>query len=160
MSLAGRPLNRALGGLLVVGALGAAAYYWGNGLSDAAVTIDYRDANTVALGRALYAQHCADCHGEKLEGEVNWQIRDASGRLPAPPHDESGHTWHHSDQQLFELTKYGPIAFVGGNYESNMPGFEHVLDDREILGILAFIKSSWPEVIRRHHNEINQRAQN
>ena len=27
--------------------------------------------------------------------------------LPAPPHNETGHTWHHPDEMLFAITKYG-----------------------------------------------------
>ena len=124
------------------------------------MAIDYRDAETVALGDEVHAKHCASCHGASLEGQPKWRERRADGRLPAPPHDESGHTWHHSDQQLFELTKYGPAAFVGGGYESDMQGYEGVLTDSEILAVLAFIKSTWPNEIRERHDQINQRAGN
>ena len=69
----------------------------------------------------------------------------SSGRMPAPPHDASGHTWHHRDDVLFRLVKEGVTAVVGGGYESDMPGFAGVLSDEEIRAILAFIKSTWPE---------------
>jgi mono/diheme cytochrome c family protein len=132
--------------------------YWEFGRSASAVAIDYRNADTVALGKEVYIQQCASCHGPGLEGQPNWRERRADGRLPAPPHDESGHTWHHSDQQLFELTKYGTAAFVGGSFESDMQGYEDDLTDREILAVLAFIKSSWPKEIRERHDQLNQRA--
>jgi hypothetical protein len=45
--------------------------------------------------------------GANLEGQPNWKERQANGRLPAPPHDASGHTWHHPDAQLFGITKQG-----------------------------------------------------
>ena len=61
----------------------------------------------VALGKQVYATQCASCHGANLEGQTNWQVRGPDGKLPAPPHDQTGHTWHHSDAHLFELTKYG-----------------------------------------------------
>ncbi len=99
---------------------------------------------TLADGEALYAEHCAVCHGAQLEGQPNWQERLPSGRLPAPPHDATGHTWHHPDAMLLEITKHGPGALVEG-YESDMPGFAGVLSDDEIIAILAFIKSTWPE---------------
>ena len=35
-----------------------------------------------------------------------------SGRMPAPPHDASGHTWHHRDDVLFRLVKEGVTAVV------------------------------------------------
>ncbi len=98
----------------------------------------------ILLGRSLYAQHCASCHGIKLEGEPDWQTPRPNGRMPAPPHDASGHTWHHSDDELFTITKKGLGAVVPG-HESDMPTFESILSDDEIRTILAFIKSTWPE---------------
>src|SRR4051812_32095664 len=76
------------------------------------------DAKVVAQGQAIYAARCASCHGEKLEGQPNWQLRDASGRLPAPPHDAKGHTWHHPDEVLFRITKYGVAK------AANIPGYQ------------------------------------
>lgn len=101
-------------------------------------------AAALAKGRDLYLQYCASCHGENLEGQPNWQTRLANGRLPAPPHDASGHTWHHSDEVLFRIVKEGLDAIAPG-YESDMPAFGDVLSDTEIEAILAYIKSTWPE---------------
>ena len=75
-------------------------------------------------------------------------MRNADGTLPAPPHDVTGHTWHHGDQLLFELTKWGPQAVIGSDYKSAMPGFSDTLSDDEIWATLAFIKSRWPDEIR------------
>lgn len=105
-----------------------------------------------ARGAALYLEYCASCHGEELEGEMNWHTPKEDGTLPAPPHDESGHTWHHGDALLFNYTKLGgqvalESAGVSG-FQSGMPGFADQLSDREIRDILAFIKSTWPEKIR------------
>ncbi|SHG86961.1 c-type cytochrome [Cognatishimia maritima] len=105
--------------------------------------IPYQDAESVARGAVLYQDNCAACHGEALEGQENWQQRDEDGFLPAPPHDETGHTWHHGDGLLFDITKRGTAAVVGDGYQSNMPGFAEVLSDQEILDTLAFIKSTW-----------------
>ena len=73
-----------------------------------------RDAmGDVALGAAVYRDHCASCHGANLEGQPDWMARKPDGRLPAPPHDATGHTWHHADEQLFQMTKKGmapPLA--------------------------------------------------
>ena len=95
------------------------------------------------VGRQLYAENCAACHGANLEGQPNWRERLPSGRLPAPPHDATGHTWHHSDEQLFQITKHGLEALVP-DYESDMPGFGDVLSDEEIRAVLDYIKSTWP----------------
>ncbi|MBS1302943.1 cytochrome c [Loktanella sp. SALINAS62] len=98
----------------------------------------------IALGQDLYAANCASCHGANLEGQPDWRSRNENGRMPAPPHDASGHTWHHADRQLFTITKLGVSAIVPG-YESDMPAFEGILSDGEIAAVLAFIKSTWPE---------------
>ena len=115
----------------------------------------YRDSEVVALGQAVYAEYCAACHGEALEGQPDWTERDADGYLPAPPHDETGHTWHHPDAQLFTIVKLGTEAVVGGNYRSNMMGYGDVLRDDEIVAVLAYIKSTWPRRIIERHDELN-----
>jgi len=112
----------------------------------------------VAAGAGIYQAQCAGCHGADLGGEPDWRQPKESGRMPAPPHDETGHTWHHPDIQLFMLTKYGVAAVVGDGYESDMPGFEDVLTDREILQVLAYIKNSWPDGIIARHDQINAAA--
>jgi mono/diheme cytochrome c family protein len=102
------------------------------------------DAETVKLGAQQYAQHCAACHGAKLEGQPNWRQRLANGRLPAPPHDETGHTWHHPDEVLFAITKYGLVPpYAPKDYESDMPAFGDKLSDTEIRAVLAYIESHW-----------------
>lgn len=98
----------------------------------------------VADGRALYGENCAACHGADLEGQPDWKTLLPSGRLPAPPHDASGHTWHHSDAQLLRIIRDG-LAAIAPGYETDMPAFGDVLTDTEIVAILDFIKSTWPE---------------
>ena len=116
------------------------------------------DAQVVARGKAVYAAQCAACHGASLEGQPNWHERDASGRLPAPPHDASGHTWHHPDQVLFDITKYGVAkAAKIPDYVTAMPKYEGVLSDDEIVAVLSFIKAQWPPEIRNQQNEVNKR---
>jgi mono/diheme cytochrome c family protein len=106
---------------------------------------DPRDAAKVAAGAGIYRQDCAACHGERLEGQPNWRVRLPNGRLPAPPHDESGHTWHHPDDILFGITKHGlvPGKYAPAGYESDMPAFAGKLSDDEIWAVLAYIKRHW-----------------
>lgn len=106
----------------------------------------------VEIGRKVYAANCASCHGTNLEGQPNWKRRLDNGRMPAPPHDESGHTWHHSDKALFTITK-GGLAAIAPNYESDMPAFESKLSDEEIAAVLAYIKSTWPDRARAYQAE-------
>jgi mono/diheme cytochrome c family protein len=102
------------------------------------------DATKVALGEKLYTQHCASCHGARLEGQPDWRQRLPNGRMPAPPHDESGHTWHHPDRVLFGITKNGLVPpYAPKDYESDMPAFRDKLTDEEIWAVLAYIKSHW-----------------
>lgn len=112
----------------------------------------------LARGAQAYDEHCAACHGANLEGQRDWRKRGPDGLLPAPPHDATGHTWHHPDQQLFAITKYGTAALVGREYRTTMGGFGDVLDDDGIRDVLAFIKSRWPEEIRRRQAGITARA--
>lgn len=117
------------------------------------------DAAQVALGQSVYAAQCGRCHGAKLEGQPNWRDRMDNGRLPAPPHDAEGHTWHHPDAQLFGITKHGLAPYVEPGYESDMPAFDGVLTDEEIAAVLAYIKSTWPPDIRAHSDRINRQAE-
>jgi len=135
-----------LGGIVIATAVILAWWVWPTGPTGHA---DPDDARQVARGGMVYRQYCASCHGARLEGQPEWRTRKADGKLPAPPHDETGHTWHHPDVQLFPLTKHGlrpPLAPDG--YKSDMPAFDGTLTDEDIWAVLAFIKNSWPPRIR------------
>ena len=140
----------ALGIVAALSGTAALAVIWqfGANLGEAAV---------IAQGRQHYAANCASCNGTNLEGKPDWKRSLPSGRMPAPPHDASGHTWHHPDGVLFRITKEGPAAVVGNGYESDMPGFGEVLGDDEIRAVLAFIKSKWPERERAYQAEMSRR---
>ncbi|MEH6391427.1 MAG: cytochrome c [Sulfitobacter sp.] len=124
-------------------------------LTGLAGTVSAQDAR-LASGKALYQENCASCHGSNLEGQADWKIRLPNGRLPAPPHDESGHTWHHPDRVLVDIVNRGTAAIVGGGYESDMPGFGDVLSDEEVIAILDYIKSTWPARARDAQAKITQ----
>ena len=94
-------------------------------------------------GQANYVTHCAACHGVSGEGQPNWFQPGPDGLLPAPPHDNSGHTWHHGDGHLFRVTKRGGQAFMMPGQTSNMPGFDTAMTDREIIEVLEYIKGFW-----------------
>jgi mono/diheme cytochrome c family protein len=116
---------------------------------------DPNDLSLVARGKVVYAEQCASCHGTNLDGQPNWQKRLPNGRLPAPPHDRTGHTWHHSDQRLFEMTKNSTAGLVPG-YETDMPAYKAVLSDADIWAVLSFIESTWPADIRERQQRLNQ----
>ncbi len=93
----------------------------------------------VTQGALVYAQHCASCHGANLEGAPDWKQPLPDGSFPPPPHDSSGHTWHHPESLLLA------IIADGGDpaYNSKMPAFKDKLSDQERRAVLEFIKSSW-----------------
>ncbi len=120
---------------------------------------DPRNGAKVALGQKVYAQHCAACHGAKLEGQPEWRRRLANGRMPAPPHDETGHTWHHADRVLFDITRNGLVPpYAPRNYQSDMPAFGGELSDDEIWAVLAYIKSRWPPEVLPLREEMTRNA--
>lgn len=116
---------------------------------------DPTDSQLTQIGNTVYTQHCAVCHGVNLEGQPNWRVMNADGKLPAPPHDASGHTWHHSDEVLFLLTKYGVSKLIGKEFATDMPVYDNVLTDHEILAVIAYIKSTWPREIAEAQDRMN-----
>ena len=142
-----RPLARQLaGGTAVAVLLAVGAASWMTARGDPTKP-DPDNPSLVARGTAVYAQHCGSCHGAKLEGQPDWRKRLPNGRLAAPPHDATGHTWHHSDKQLFDMTKNGTVGMVPG-YETDMPAYKDILGDADIRAVLSFIESTWPPDIR------------
>jgi len=117
------------------------------------------DGHDISAGARVYQQNCAVCHGANLEGQPDWRSRNALGQLPAPPHDETGHTWHHDNQYLFYYTKFGGAAVMAArgitDMTSGMPSFANTLSDDEILSVLAFIRSTWPDDIKAIQAERN-----
>ena len=148
---------------VIIGSLmvAVAVVVLGAAVSDRFTSPSYRLASenteAVARGKAVYAAHCAACHGPNLEGQANWRERMPNARMPAPPHDAEGHTWHHPDRVLFEITKHGPGKIVPG-YVSDMPGFAGTLSDADIWAVLSFIESTWPEEVRSRRRRINEQG--
>ncbi|MFY2825148.1 c-type cytochrome [Ruegeria sp. MALMAid1280] len=111
------------------------------------------DGRDLTNGQALYAEQCASCHGAHLEGQPNWRTPDENGVLPAPPHDETGHTWHHDNQLLFDYTKLGGAQTLAArgikDFNSGMPGFAGALTNDDIWDVLAYIRSTWPDDVQQ-----------
>ena len=141
---------------VVIVLAGAGLWFYASESTDGGA--DPTDRALVSLGERAYVTQCASCHGRNLEGQPNWRQRLPDGTLPAPPHDETGHTWHHSDKVLFDITKYGGQRGMRAGFKSAMPGFSVKLTDREINAVLAYIKSRWPEPVRQRQALINARS--
>ncbi|MFY9315396.1 MAG: cytochrome c [Burkholderiales bacterium] len=115
-----------------------------------------------ATGARAYTEYYASCRGAKREGQSNWRQKQPNGGWPAPPHDDSGHTWHHSDQWLFHVIENGTAVMLKRpDYESDMPAFEGKRSDSEIRAVRAYIKSHWSEETLRKRDEMlsKRRAQ-
>lgn len=95
------------------------------------------DAAQLATGKQIYEANCAACHGIKGEGQPNWRV-PVNGVFPAPPHDSSGHTWHHPDSVLLEV-----IANGGSLPNSAMPAYADILTEEERVAVLEYIKTFW-----------------
>lgn len=91
-------------------------------------------------GQEIFASTCAACHGAGGEGVEDWMQRDEDGRLPPPPLNGEGHTWHHSDGVLYGIVSEGGLGLGSG---SNMPGFKDVLTREEIIAVLEYVKTLW-----------------
>ncbi len=126
--------------------------------TEAPLGADIGNGEMVALGETVYAENCAQCHGANREGQPNWRKRNEDGTLPPPPHDPSGHTWHHPDTVLFNITKQGGQANAPKDFKSAMPAFGKTLSDDKIWAVLAFIKSKWPPAIQQRSARINKQA--
>lgn len=161
MALATKPWAAALlaGGVVAAAAAGALLFRSGGPGLQSGVQLRPDDRATIVLGQRIYTAQCAACHGARLEGQPNWRERGPDGRLPAPPHDASGHTWHHPDALLFRITKLGVAKAANlKDYPSAMPAYEGTLSDEEIVAVLSWIKSQWPPDVRARHDELNRAA--
>lgn len=115
--------------------------------------VDLRtDVRLVQQGKTLFAKHCSSCHGATGEGDSNWRQPDKDGFWPAPPLNGSAHTWHHPQQWLINKIKFG--GQVG---KSKMPAWKDKLTEQEVLSVLAYIQSLWPEQTYQTWTGINQR---
>lgn len=112
------------------------------------------DAAEVKLGRQVYQATCVACHSANAEGAPNWQTPDAAtGNFPPPPHDDSGHTWHHSDRVLYEMIRDGMSDPLRPNSPVRMPSFANRLSDAEIRAIIAYFQSLWSPEHREYQWE-------
>ncbi len=111
------------------------------------------DPPRIESGGAVYAEHCARCHGARGEATPNWRTREADGAFPPPPLNGTAHTWHHPFRILAQQIKFGAPGGTG-----KMPAFQGVLTDEEIINVIAWFQSLWPEEIYRQWWAIQQRA--
>jgi len=97
----------------------------------------------VSAGAQVFAQNCAECHGDNAQGTVvDWKQRLPNGFFPAPPLDGSAHAWHHPRSTLLQVIDYG-----GEDLGGSMPAFNDVLSDEEKLSAIAYFQNFWSNEI-------------
>ncbi len=104
----------------------------------------------VAQGQQIYQQYCAACHGQQAEGAANWNKPDEKGEMPPPPHDETGHTWRHSDAMLFKMIAKGWRHPFNKTDRLTMPAFEDALTEQEIQSVIEYLKTLWTDERRTY----------
>ncbi|MDL0429497.1 cytochrome c [Marinobacter sp. TBZ242] len=104
----------------------------------------------MAEGRQIYEQYCASCHGWQGEGAADWNKPDEKGEMPPPPHDETGHTWRHSDAMLFRMIAEGWRHPFNETDQLTMPAFKDNLTDEDIRSVIEYLKTFWAGDQRRY----------
>jgi mono/diheme cytochrome c family protein len=114
------------------------------------------DPDLVKEGHAVYEQYCASCHGANAEGAPNWQQRDQQGELPAPPHNAEGHTWRHSDAELYGMVSKGWRDPFNKTTRLTMTPFGDVLSRHQIIAVITYLKTLWTTDERQFQAEESQ----
>ncbi|UUX48640.1 c-type cytochrome [Nisaea acidiphila] len=131
----------------------AVSIYYDRRMLETAVQANWDDPVLVAEGQTLYRRNCAFCHGDALEGQEGWDGDFPTGHRPALPLDGSAPTWRLSDDDIFDVIKYGGQPFSPRSYKNDMPGFEIQIPDAGIWAIVAFMKSRWRDEVRAKQEE-------
>lgn len=145
-----------LAGLVLLGLLGLGRLYPPPAMTgDAAMSLPSDvspppelSQGSILVGELVYKEHCAACHGANLEGQPNWKNANADGTFPSPPHDDSGHTWHHPDELLKQIILNGGNG--NPNAKTNMPAFRGKLTPIQVDGVLDYFKSKWSKENREY----------
>lgn len=113
-------------------------------------------SSTYNLGENIYNVQCASCHGVSGEGQFPDAPleRDVTGRYGAPPHDDTGHTWHHDDDLLIRIIREGGMGDPVNFYV--MPAFGTILSDSEVEAVIAYIKTLWTEDQQARQREVTR----
>jgi len=112
------------------------------------------DPAQVARGQAVYKQHCAECHGANGKGlPGDWRVRDADGRYPPPPLDDSAHAWHHPTAVLLQAIREGSPPGEG-----NMPAWNGKLSEQAMQDVVVYIKSLWSDQVYRLWLKMEQQS--
>lgn len=114
----------------------------------------------IQQGEAIYRDYCAVCHGPQGEGlSADWKQRNTQGELPPPPHDETGHTWRHSDEMLYRMIREGWRDPFNKTERLTMPAFDQVLSTQEIEAVVDYLETLWTDEQRDYQRQRTEREQ-
>ncbi|MDA1309623.1 MAG: c-type cytochrome [Proteobacteria bacterium] len=134
--------------------------YYERSVAENDVAADRNNEAQVALGGSLYRANCAFCHGDALEGKTGWNKDYPVGGRPALPLNGDGAISRLSDQDIFEVVKFGGQPFSPSGYKNDMPGFEMQLSDADMWAIVAHMKSIWPEAVIESQSAMMEKRDN
>jgi mono/diheme cytochrome c family protein len=115
------------------------------------------NTDTLQRGSRIYKANCASCHGALGEGDPGWRVQRPDGSYAPPPHNSSGHTWHHGDGLLFQIVKHGGASLNIPDFKSGMPAFKGTLKDDEVRAVILYLKTLWGPKEREFQAGASQR---
>jgi mono/diheme cytochrome c family protein len=107
-------------------------------------------AEHAEAGEAIYLAYCASCHGAEGGGAPQWWELERDGNRLAPPLNGTGHGWHHPLRQLY--------AMIHDGIPPGMPRWKGILDRGEILAVIAFFQTWWPDEVYAAWDRMNRNA--
>ncbi|MFT5707267.1 MAG: mono/diheme cytochrome c family protein [Oceanospirillaceae bacterium] len=106
--------------------------------SEPKVGMRWYTPSQLELGKQVFLDNCATCHGAKAQGVKTWRKPLSNGKYPPPPLNGSAHAWHHSLKNLKATVKEGGTKFGG-----TMPGFGSKLTPSEQEATISYFQSHW-----------------
>jgi len=90
---------------------------------------------SVAQGAAIYAEHCAACHGSTGKGDGPAAAQLLTQRTtPLPDFSTPDHFLHHSQAELFQIVTEGRLEYF-------MPPWANTLSEAERWSVVAYLYS-------------------
>lgn len=101
------------------------------------VTLSFANGPNAKRGHRIYGQYCTPCHGQQGNGRGP---RAKNERLQPPPRDHTNGFYMNMqpDLRLFKVIKFGGEA---NNLSHVMPQWKHVLSDKQIFDIIAYLRT-------------------
>jgi mono/diheme cytochrome c family protein len=102
-------------------------------------------ARSLQQGAALYAQHCATCHGADGQGLQESDALSPQGIVRIPALAGNRAVSLSSSANLVRIILAGGYApaTAGNPRPYGMPPFVHVLTDEDIAAVATYIRASW-----------------